>query len=89
VNGDGSASRSFFGVFPPYGAATVSAAATVLVELDRVNAVISRCSASCVPPHRIGGMGVASYSAAAAGRIGTWTIGVPSSPPIYRGRSIV
>jgi hypothetical protein len=55
VNGDGSASRSFFGVFPPYGAATVSAAATVLVELDRVNAVISRCSASYVPPRRIGG----------------------------------
>jgi hypothetical protein len=57
VNGDGSASRSFFGVFPPYGAASVSAAATVFIDPVRVNALISRRSASYVPPRRIGGAG--------------------------------
>ena len=54
MDGDSGAPLLIFLGFLP-GVATVSAAATVLVAPDCVNALISRCSASYVPPRRIGG----------------------------------
>jgi hypothetical protein len=57
VNGDGGASRLTSSGCSPADAASVSAAATVFIDPVRVNALISRRSASYVPPRRIGGAG--------------------------------